>query len=173
MIRGGFLKTTACVALFALVGLLCLTANAFAATTDTADVGAIIIAPLTIGHTVDLDFGTLGFGVGAGTATITPVGGRTVTGSATAVPGGQHAASFDITGEGTNGYAITLQPGHIHMGNGATGDMTVDTFTSLPSGTGTLTAGTDTLLVGASLHSLGTQETGTYTGTFDVTVAYN
>jgi len=173
MIRGRCFRTTACAALFALVGLLCLTANSFSATTDTADVGAIIIAPLSIAHTVDLDFGTMGFGVGAGTATIATNGSRTTTGSCTPVPGGQHAASFDITGEGTNTYAITLPAGHIHLSNGATGDMEVDTFVSSPSDTGTLVAGADTLLVGATLHSTGNQEVGTYTGTFDVTVAYN
>ena len=173
MIRGRCLRTTACVALFALAGLLCLTANAFAATTGTAAVGATIIAPLSITQAADLAFGTLGFGPGAGTAVVATNGGRTVTGSATPVPGNQHAASFAITGEGTNTYAITLPAVAIDINNGATGGMTVDTFVSSPDATGTLVAGADTLLVGATLHSTGSQEVGSYTGTFDVTVAYN
>ena len=44
---------------------------------------------------------------------------------------------------------------------------------SNPSGTGTLTGGTENLLVGATLQVTAGQATGAYTGTFDVTVGYN
>jgi type 1 fimbria pilin len=50
--------------------------------------------------------------------------------------------------------------------------MTVDTFTSNPSGTGTLSGGAQTLNVGATLHVAGAQAAGNYTGTYNVTVAY-
>ncbi len=53
--------------------------------------------------------------------------------------------------------------------------MTVDTWTSSPTPTGTLTGGTETLTVGATLNVGASQAAGTYiSGTpFDVTVNYN
>jgi hypothetical protein len=51
--------------------------------------------------------------------------------------------------------------------------MTVDNFTSNPSGTGTLAGGTQTLSVGARLNVGAGQVAGDYTGEFSVTVAYN
>jgi hypothetical protein len=78
---------------------------------------------------------------------------------------------FAITGEGTNTYAITL-PASTTISYDVN-DMTVDSFVSSPDATGTLAAGADTLRVGATLHSTGSQVPGSYTGTFDVTVVYN
>jgi hypothetical protein len=53
--------------------------------------------------------------------------------------------------------------------------MTVNTFTSTPTPTGTLTGGTETLRVGATLNVGASQPAGTYvSGTpFTVTVNYN
>ena len=52
--------------------------------------------------------------------------------------------------------------------------MQVNTFVSSPSGTGTLSGGgTETLSVGATLNVGVAQATGTYAGTFTVTVEYN
>ncbi len=53
--------------------------------------------------------------------------------------------------------------------------MTVDTFTSTPSGTGSLAGGSQTLSVGATLHVAAAQAAGTYTSAtpFTVTVNYN
>jgi hypothetical protein len=53
--------------------------------------------------------------------------------------------------------------------------MTVDTWTSTPTPTGTLTGGTQTLTVGATLHVAGSQLAGVYSSAtpFDVTVNYN
>lgn len=171
MIRGACLRTAICVALFALVGFLCLTANAFASQA-TANANAEIIAPIAISATTDLDFGIVAFGPGAGTITIANDGSRSSGGSGVAVAGSPAAAEFAITGEGTYTYAITL-PGSITITDGSH-PMTVDSFTSNPDTTGTLSAGADTLLVGAKLHSAaGNQAAGNYTGTFNVIVVYN
>jgi len=53
--------------------------------------------------------------------------------------------------------------------------MTIDAFTSNPSGTGALTAGSQVLTVGATLNVGANQVTGAYTNAtgFDVTVNYN
>jgi hypothetical protein len=52
--------------------------------------------------------------------------------------------------------------------------MTVDTWTSNPSGTGTLTSGTSTLNVGGTLNVGASQVAGVYTASdaFTVTVDY-
>jgi hypothetical protein len=53
--------------------------------------------------------------------------------------------------------------------------MTINTFTSNPSGTSALTAGTQTINVGATLNVAGSQVAGTYTNAtgFLVNVNYN
>jgi hypothetical protein len=53
--------------------------------------------------------------------------------------------------------------------------MSVNAFTSNPDGTGTLTGGTQTLKVGATLNVGASQAAGTYTSAtpFTVTVNYN
>jgi hypothetical protein len=53
--------------------------------------------------------------------------------------------------------------------------MTVDGFVSNPNGTGTLTGGTETLNVGATLHVTHAQVAGVYSSAtpFSVTVNYN
>lgn len=87
------------------------------------------------------------------------------------------AAKFTVSGDPSNSFSITL-PTSVQITTGEGGaTMTVDTFTSTPSATGTLSsdeaAGTASLNVGATLTVAATQATGTYTGTFQVTVAYN
>ena len=51
--------------------------------------------------------------------------------------------------------------------------MTVASFVSNPSGTGLLTAGAQTLLVGGTLTVGSAQAPGNYTGSFTVAVDYN
>ena len=51
--------------------------------------------------------------------------------------------------------------------------MTVNAFASTPSGTGTLTLGTATVNVGATLNVAANQTAGSYTGTYPVTVNYH
>jgi hypothetical protein len=51
--------------------------------------------------------------------------------------------------------------------------MAVNTFTSNPSGTGTLSGGTQTLNVGATLNVAVGQLPGVYSGQFTVMVNYN
>jgi len=108
-----------------------------------------------------------------GTVVMTPAGARSATGGTTlGNAGGAAAAAFNVTGQGNATYSITL-PASTTVTSGAN-SMTVDTFTSNPSGTGTLSAGgSQALTVGATLHVGASQATGTYTGTFSVTVTYN
>ena len=78
-----------------------------------------------------------------------------------------------MTGAPSNTYAITL-PTSITLAAAAGAPMVVDTFVSAPTVTGTLDiTGAQTLLVGATLHVGVSQAANPYSGTFNVTVAYN
>jgi hypothetical protein len=108
---------------------------------------------------------------------MTPAGVRSVTGGCTlpAVTGSPAAAVFNVTGAANYTYAITLPGAATTISFGAN-NMTVDTWSSTPGGTGTLSAGgSQTLTVGATLNVAGSQPAGTYvSGTpFAVTVNYN
>jgi hypothetical protein len=126
-----------------------------------------------ISRTADLDFGQAVAGLSAGTVTVTPGGARSVSGGATLGSGlAVSAASFTVTGQPSTAYGIVL-PGSIALSSGSH-SMTVDDFTSDPSGTGVLSGGgSQALSVGAKLHVSARQAGGSYSGTFSVTVAYN
>jgi hypothetical protein len=156
------------------VGLLS-AATGFAAT-DSGDASANVAAAIAIDNTIPLEFGQIVPSAVIGTVALdpttasrSPLGGVTLSNGIT-----PSAASFDVTGAADSTYAITL-PSSILL-SGAGDDMTVDTFVSDPSVAtgGTLSAlGAQTLLVGAKVHIGVSQAAGEYSGTFDVSVAYN
>jgi hypothetical protein len=151
---------------------LSFSAATFGQVSATASATATIITPIAISKTVDMNFGNVAVNASAGTVILAPAGTRTRTGGCTlpAVTGTVTAASFGVTGLATATFAITL-PGSITITDG-TNNMTVDTFTSNPSVTGTVPA---TLTVGATLNVSGGQVPGVYTtaSPFTVTVNYN
>ena len=148
-----------------------------AQSTANATATATILTAISIAKTVDLNFGNVAVQESAGgTVMLTPLGVRSVTGGVTlpASAGTVTAASFNISGEGTYTYSITL-PSSAHTITSGANSMTVTAFSSLPSGIGTLTAGAQVLKVGATLNVTAAQPNGTYaseTG-FNVTVNYN
>ena len=88
----------------------------------------------------------------------------------------QNAAGFDVAGQASTTYAITLPAdGTITIGHGVPADdMAVNTFTSNPNATGTLSgAGAQSITVGATLTVAAGQVPASYTGTFPVSVDYN
>jgi len=147
------------------------TVNAQGASATTPNsVGATIVTPIGLVAGASLQFGSLS-NTTAGTVVITPAGGRSVTGSVTAT-GTASAAAFTVTGGSTSTYTITLPASASTLSDG-THTMTVDTWTSNPSGTGTLSSGSQALAVGGTLHLALSQGVGIYTGSFSVTVNYN
>jgi len=143
----------------------------------TANASATIVTPISIANTADLAFGNLIVGAAGGTAVISPAGARSVTGDVVvpATPGTFNAAAFTVTGEAGFTYSITLPAAATTITSGAN-TMTVNTWTSTPTPTGTIGGGgTQALTVGATLNVAGSQAAGTYTsGTaFTVTVNYN
>ena len=158
----------------ALIGLT-LGSYALAQNTDTkpANANARIITPISLAKTADMNFGDVVASGALGTVILTPAGARSTTGGASLGSAtGVTAAAFTVSGQGSATYAITL-PASTSVTSGAN-SMTVNAFTSNPSGTGALSAGgSQNLTVGGTLNVGASQATGTYTGTFNVTVTYN
>jgi Domain of unknown function (DUF4402) len=152
--------------------------SASAQETASATATATIVTPISIVKDVDMNFGNVAVqSTTGGTVVLSPAGVRTATGGVTlptTATGTITAASFTVTGTGNYSYAITLPSTALTITSGAN-TMTVTTFTSDPSGVGTLTAGTQTLNVGATLNVSAAQAAGTYVSAtpFDVTVNYN
>jgi hypothetical protein len=156
--------------------LFAFAAGAFAQSSSaTATATAVIVSPITITRTADMSFGNIVADADGGTVVLVPAGTRTLTGlTSPSLPGTVTAASFTIAGLANATYAITLPATH-DISNGVQ-TMTVNTFTSNPSGTGTLDAtGNQPLNVGATLNVGANQASGTYTNAagFTVTVNYN
>lgn len=160
----------------AIFGLV-LSANVFAQSA-TATAGATIVGPISISKDVDMDFGNVAVNTNPGTVILDPDGTRSSTGGVTlpAVTGTVTAASFTVSGVSGYTYAITLPLAATTISFGAI-TMTVDNWTSTPTVAlgGTLTGGTETLNVGATLNVAGSQAAGTYLSAipFTVTVNYN
>lgn len=140
--------------------------------TATANAGANIVAPISIDKTADLHFGDVVPSGASGTVELTPGGTRSATDVTLGNGAGVSVASFDVAGDPDGTFAITL-PVSSTITNGSE-NMTIDGYTSLPAAIGTLDGtGAATIAVGATLQVGANQASGSYTGTFDVTVAYN
>lgn len=150
--------------------------NAFGQASANATATAEIVTPIAIANAANMNFGNIAVIATGGTVVLTPAGVRSVTGDVTlpATAGTVTAASFDVTGTANFTYSITLPAAALTISNG-TDNMTVDTWTSDPTPTGTLDGtGAQTLSVGATLNVAGGESSGEYTGgPFTVTVNYN
>ena len=148
--------------------------STFAASASaTGNGSATVITPIAISETTALGFGDFAAGTG-GTVVIATDGSRTATGdvSLSSTDAGAQAV-FAVTGEAGYTYAITLPAGSATLDDGSGNTMSVGTWTSDPSGTGTLTGGAENVNVGATITVGSGQTPGTYTGTYTVTVDYN
>jgi hypothetical protein len=151
--------------------------TSFAQATATASSSATIVAPITLTKTVDMNFGNVAV-IGAGTVTLSPGGLRALSGGVTlpVAAGTVTAATFTVGGEGNSTYSITLPTSDLTITRASgTETMIVNAFTSNPGGTGTLSAGAQTINVGATLNVGAGQVPGLYTTAtgFNVTVNYN
>jgi Domain of unknown function (DUF4402) len=148
----------------------------FGQVSATATATATIVTPIAIVNASNMNFGNVAVSAVPGTVVLAPAGTRTATGGVTlpAAAGTVSAATFTVTGTVAATYSITLPSGTNTITDG-TNNMTVGTWTSTPTPAGTLTGGTETLRVGATLNVAGSQPAGLYvSGTpFTVTVNYN
>lgn len=144
--------------------------SAYAATAD-GSATATVVAPLTLSHDTNakINFGLIDPGTG-GTVLVTAAGAGSPSGGVTLVSGSTNTAdSFTVGGAATRGFTILAGPGSVTSGANSM------TFTTTPSATSaTLSAGgTATFTVGGTLTVAAAQASGSYTGSYTATVAYN
>ncbi|MDT8401930.1 MAG: DUF4402 domain-containing protein [Bacteroidales bacterium] len=158
--------------------LLAFALNANAQTnTVSAEAAATIISPITISVDNNMNFGYVGATPAGGTVLLQPDGTITPTGVSLASGITTSPAIFTVTGEPSFTYSITLTNASIVLTESiSSSTMTVDTFTRLPIGDGTLdVTGNQTLRIGGTLNVGASQTAGLYENTTDleVTVNYN
>ena len=134
--------------------------------------------PISILKNTDMNFGTMAASSGGGAVVLSPYGSRIASGGIIlpSLTGNVSAAQFTVTGEPGYTYAITL-PADFTLYESGVGPafMVVNAFTRTPSATGTLTAGSQIVYVGATLNVGASQVAGLYENTtgFAVIVNYN
>jgi hypothetical protein len=167
----------------AIVMMAGFTGKAMAQDTENTAAGAVIIIPITITESSPLHFGVMSVLSGtSGTCVLSTLGVRTQTGGVnlSAQAPAATTAAYDVAGQVSTTYAITLPASSVVTNGTPAEDMTIDAWfaQTASSGvdglTGTLDgSGDDTFTVGGTLNVAAAQPAGTYAGTFDVTVAYN
>lgn len=150
---------------------------------DTASASALIIQPLTVTKDRDMQFGTLVKPrTGSAKVTIANDGTRTL-GTGIASPASSAtptSAKFTITGEGAQAMTVSV-PASFNLVNGSdtlavttSNDGSVASTGTTKTLSGTLgSEGSYTVQVGGEFTLASTTATGTYTGSFTVTAAYN
>lgn len=131
----------------------------------------------TISGSTPLSFGSFVAGSG-GTVAVSVNGLRTASGNVILINSGPGGASQStVTGTAGSTYSITLPDnGVVVLSDNNSNTMAVNDFISIPSATsgstGILSAGSQTLYIGATLIVAQNQPAGNYSGTFNVTVSY-
>lgn len=166
--KTNILRATA-IAAIALSGTV-VAGQAYAASAS-GSASATIATPVSISETTALSFGTiLADDTASSTIVVSSAGARSVgSGSAQLLGGTVSNAAFSVSGESGATYTISYTAGSL-TGPGTA--MAVDTFTDDTSSTGTLTGGSDTFNVGATLTVGANQTAGSYSGSYTVTVNY-
>lgn len=138
----------------------------------TANVDAVIVAPLSIKVEDNMNFGSIAANDATGTVILNANSDAAADPASTAslVTSARNAALFLVDAASTYSYSIAL-PESVTLSNG-TEEMTLDNFTSNLGTTSTGT-GTDQLLyVGGTLNVGVNQAEGAYDGDVKVTVSY-
>lgn len=162
--------------LLAIVLLIGFATPAFAqGDSDDGTANAEIVTAMTLTAVDTLEFGDIVSPTGSSCTVIIAADGSP---SGTCTSGGtQQEASFDVTGDASENYTITLPGAPINMiGPGGIGvdEIPVDTFVhSYGAGQPALgVGGTDTFTVGATATVGDGEAGGSYTGDFTVSVDY-
>jgi hypothetical protein len=147
--------------------------------TITAQAFAEVIEALTANETDQLNFGRFSTDVNGGDIIINPDGSRSLQGSVIGVPGPHSQGVFQVTGAPEASFTLQLPDGPsilVHQESSKT--MFVENWVSDPpveNGPAVLTNGSKTISIGATL-SVGSYDenpVGMYSGTFQLTFAYN
>lgn len=156
----------------ALLALGC--ASAAFAEAEVATGRGIVLNSLNLTNTADLDFGDLSSGATTGRATVNAnTDALTVTGGVTPLGGTPNAAVFYAAGTINRIFIVQVPTGTITLSNGSGGTMTVSNWTTNgPVNRNLGPTGVAIIRVGGRLNVGANQASGTYTGTFNVTVVY-
>ena len=160
------LETIACRAAAALFALAI--AAPVLAETEGATGRSIVLNPLNVTNTEDLDFGDLSSGATTGRAIVDAnTDALTTTGGVTPLGGTPNAAIFYAVGTLNRLFIVQIPSGSITLTNGSGGTMTVS-----PVNRNLGPTGVAVIRVGGRLNVGANQASGTYSGTFTVTVVY-
>jgi len=165
-------------AIFTLLVLLAREASAQERAVATAQASASIIIPLTATEASQLNFGRFFPGDQGGTITISPTGSVITSSTVVAGASSRNPGSFLVTGQVDATFSIGLPNGPATLTNGGSQTMTVSDWVSIPENGNAgvkMDAGGQTVLIGATLKmgSIDENPKGIYTGTYQVTFAYN
>jgi hypothetical protein len=147
----------------------------------TTNAGATIVSAISITSDIPLNFGVLSVPTADVNVILSTANARIADkpSNISLLPGTTTNAHYNINGAVGCAYTITLPATNaVSISNGSN-SMKVENFLALTKSTsngtgGTLTStGIDDFVVGATLQVKSGQPTGTYSGTFDVLVAYN
>ncbi len=156
-----------------LTGLLLAQAS-MAQTASTAASVIIDNRQIAITKIVDLNFGTIVPSLGAaGTATVGLSNNLSTANVLTSNTTTVRSAAYNVVGNPFAEFTVTIPPS-VNLSNGSQ-SMLVNQFTRTGGATPLVlnSAGSLQFAVGATLNVNANQAAGTYTGSFDVTVAYN
>ena len=143
----------------------------------TATASATVLTPIGITKVADMNFGNVAVASGSGgTVVLSVSGSRTTGGTGVTLPatsGTVAAAGFTVSGAAGFTYVITL-PSACTLSDGGGHSMTLNSFVSNPTATGTLnSSGAQSLKVSATLSVAAAQAPGSYTNASGVPVTVN
>lgn len=142
--------------------------------TETATGSASIVSVISIAKDANLNFGIISNGPNGGSVSVNAADAAVATedGDLSVIStSGISAAAFTVTGQVGASYAITSDANFI-LENGSS-SMNATLSTNKATGTLDGITGEDVFYVGGVLTVASGQETGAYSGTFDVAVNYN
>lgn len=141
----------------------------------TATGNALVILPVSVTKTKDMDYGVLSAGATAGTAVLEPnADALSTTGGVGAIGGTPHSAEFAGAAQSSSVVNIRIPSAAVTLTRvGGTQTMTVNNWTLQGQNKRALAkAQSFTFRVGGTLNVAANQVEGVYVGTFDVTVQY-
>ncbi len=141
--------------------------------TANANAGANILKPIAITKTQNLDFGDIISQTTGFTVIVTTAGTRSASNATAILTAVGKQATFSVTGQESQSFKVTLPAdGVVSIESGENSMNITDFDHNLGENPALDGTGKATLNVGAVLNVGATQAAGVYTGTFDVTVAY-
>jgi Domain of unknown function (DUF4402) len=158
----------------AIAVVLCIAATPANAATQTAQVNASVVKPLTVSWVQDLNLGTIVLGPGTWSNTTVGISraGAFACGANVTCSGASQVAKYTVSG--SNNQVVRVSAPNVTMVNQSDSTKTLTLVVDNP---GTLTLPNSgnpgaTFSLGGSINVSSTTSGGTYAGTFNVTVDY-